>query len=485
MILTQLITTFSKKEQKEVIHFLQQKNRRSDVKNITLFKMLVQGKTKNLDTILYGKPSKNAFHALCKRLQDTLIEFVAIQGFEKESSEELSFLKLLLAARIFFEQKQYKLGFKVLATVESKASEFDTYAILTEIYHTKIQYAHHHPNLDLFETLKKANENLLLFNQEQRLNMAYASIKNNFKQQSTLTLERIFKDALGAYDIQLNGKLTLKSLSQLLTIVLEAANNQSDFYNILPLAKEIYTITEAKNDLTYKHRFYYISILYAVGVAHFRNKKFMEAQSILTKMEQQMSADNNKYYSLFEEKLITTQALCAQYTRQPEKAISLLSGAKSDTLPMSLAFMLCLFQQERFQETYNIIKKLQHTDAWYQKKQGWVWVIKKNMVEILTLIELNKLDLVLLRLSSFKNRFSKQLKVKGETRVLVFINLISEVYENPTIVSSSSFRDKIENSFQWKGTQKEDIFVMSFYAWLKSKMEAKKMYDVTIQLVST
>lgn len=71
----------------------------------------------------------------------------------------------------------------------------------------------------------------------------------------------------------------------------------------------------------------------------------------------------------------------------------------------------------------------------------------------------------------------------GETRVLTFVRLIERYYENPKLVTSNDFKDEVEKSFEWLGKEQEDIFVMSFYAWLKAKMENKNLYTVTLELV--
>ena len=117
-----IISTFSKEDKREFLSFLQKKNRRGDTKNSTLFKLIDSGKTQDLDLNLYGKPSKNAYHALCKRLQDSMIDFVASKGFAGETSEEMEVLKLLLASRIFFEHREYKIGFKTLFCQEMQAA---------------------------------------------------------------------------------------------------------------------------------------------------------------------------------------------------------------------------------------------------------------------------------------------------------------------------------------------------------------------------
>ena len=137
-----IIDTLSQDERQEFLLQLKRKTRRTDAKNQELFKLIAKGKTQNLDVLLYGKPSRNAYHALCKRLHDGLIDFVASKSFATETSEELHILKLLLASRIFFEQKQFKIAFKTLAKAEKIAKSTDLYSILNEIYLTKIQYVH-------------------------------------------------------------------------------------------------------------------------------------------------------------------------------------------------------------------------------------------------------------------------------------------------------------------------------------------------------
>ena len=122
--------------------------------------------------------------------------------------------------------------------------------------------------------------------------------------------------------------------------------------------------------------------------------------------------------------------------------------------------------------------------AWYEKKMGWIWVLKKNIIEILLFIELDRLDLVLTRLQRFKRNFTNHLKAIQEERVLTFIKFVARYYENPQMVTSKLFKEQVESSFQWISTEREDIFVMSFYAWLKAKMEGQSTYKTTLELVS-
>jgi len=478
-----ILSTLTTDEKQEFVLQLRRKNRRTDTKNEKLFKLIDAGKTEDIDIQLYGKPARNSFHALCKRLQDNLIDFVASKSFAGETSEELEILKLLLASRIFFEKKLNKLAFKTLENAERIAIPLDLYSILNEIYHTKIQYAHLNANWILEEIIETSKKNMQLFQQDFHLNRAYAVIKSRLKNAAHSSVSDIIRTTFSEFHIELNDALTYKSLFQLMELTAAAAKVKSDFYAISPFMLELYDIVDKKSSLKNKHRFYHLSILNLLAITQFRNKKFASSMRFANEMELEMQKENNSHYKRFAEKLATLKALNYNYTGEHDKALTLLKDYKSDSLDVELLIAMCLFQQGIFSESYQIIKGLSHSDTWYEKKMGWVWVVKKNLIEILVLTELDKLDLVLIRLQQFKRKFSSLLQNTGEERVLTFVKLINRYYENPKQVVTQEFKEEVENSFVWIGKEQEDIFVMSFYAWLKSKMIGENLYTVTLQLV--
>ncbi|GAB5401348.1 MAG: hypothetical protein Aureis2KO_29330 [Aureisphaera sp.] len=482
--LLQITNILSVEDKRDFVGLLRKRNRRGDTKNIELFRLIDQGKVTGIDEALYGKPSRNAYHALSKRLHDSLIDFLATKSFQGETSEELDILKLLLASRIFFEHKQHKLGHKTLSKAEKKATQFDLYAILTEIYHTKIQYAHTQVDLNLKELIKISQRNLSLFHREQRLNMAYATIKSNLKSEKPKSIDSIITQAFSDFEIELDQNLGYKSLFQLMSIAFSAAQLQSDFHQIESFMTEIHGIVLQKTSPEKKHLFYLIEIEHLMANTHFRNRNFDRSIQFLMKMEERMQMNNRSYFNRFLEKLVLLKALNYNYTGNPEKALSILSDYPNHSLEISLTQIMCLFQQNEHHQAYQILKKLSHSDRWYEKKVGWIWVLKKNIIELLLLIELNRLDLVLNRMQSFERRFFKRLTQENEHRVVQFMKLIAFVYDHPKEITTADFRKKVEASFTWKEASQEDVFVMSFYAWLKSKMEQNDLYTTTLQLVA-
>ncbi|MHA7058646.1 hypothetical protein ACWGOQ_0015585 [Aquimarina sp. M1] len=489
--LSTIIRTLSVEEKRIFIHVLKQKNKRNDTKNIQLFKLLdTSPDNKNLDIQIYGKKSKGAFHALCKRLHDNLIDFIASKSFENETSEEMEIFKLLLASRIFFEQKQYKIALKTIKKAELKAKTYDLFSVLHEIYYTKIQYAHVDPSISLEIVIQDFKRNQTLLKQEENLNLFYANIQNKLLQNEN-DITKIIKDSLRAYDISIYQDLTFRSLFKILEIANKAANVTRNFHSILSFVEKTYQQIESKEQLTHKHLFYHIQILYYVSNSYFRNKDFVNSLGYLKKMEEQMTRQQKKYYKRFLPQYCLLEVLNHNYTGQATKAISILESFdhsifKDQTtyiLDLKLSLIVCYFQQSRWKDALRLFNELYHSDTWYMQKAGIIWVIKKNLTEILLHIELDHMDLVESRIKSFRKKHNSYLRNNGENRVLEFLSLANDYYLKGNTINTKEFLFKIEKSLIQNSPDQEDIFAMSFYAWLKARVLKSDLYQTTLEVV--
>jgi hypothetical protein len=109
-------------------------------------------------------------------------------------------------------------------------------------------------------------------------------------------------------------------------------------------------------------------------------------------------------------------------------------------------------------------------------------VIKKNLLEILLLIELDYMDLVESRLRSFRKKHRDHLLEHKEERILLFVSLAEAYYKNKSIVHAQEFILKLDEVLHPE-KKDEDIFALSFYAWLKSKTQSKRTYDTCLSLL--
>ena len=478
-----ILSDFSEEDSKAFLSFIKSRNRRGDVKNIALYNLLKKGEKKNIDIKLYGKKNKNALHVLSKRLLDSLIDFISLRSFSKETSEEMEILKLLLASRILLEQGNDKIGIKLLRKAEKIAKEHDLFAILNEIYQTKIQYAHKQPLEKLKDVLTASAKNLERLQIEQKINAAYATMKQQLKNKEYQSINEIIESVLDDFNLSVENHFTYKTLFQFMKLVSTAAHLKRDYYSFSPLLLKIFNFVNEKQVSKEKHLFYHIEILHIMAINYFRNKDFKTSLVFVDEMEQKCKLQNAKFKPRFVEKIVLLKSLNFQYTGDSTTAMQLLTNFKSTSPDFLLTLSMYYFQQNQIQQAYSTLITLSHSNTWYEKQMGFLWTLKKNIMEVLLLIELNKLDLVLIYLERFKKNFHKKLQLLKEDRVLPFMNLVGDYYKDPKAVTTEKFISKVEHSFIWKEAKAEDIFVMSFYAWLKSKIIKKPLYETTLELV--
>ncbi|MDU8885616.1 hypothetical protein RXV94_05555 [Yeosuana sp. MJ-SS3] len=492
--LNNIVSTLSSDDKQRFITYLERKNKRKDIKNIQLFKLLIKNELSSKDICfrLYQSHKKDAYHALRKRLYQSLIDFIANLSLDEEKALDMQIIKLILASRTFFLHKQYKVAYKILDKAEELAEENYLFPLLNEIYHTKIQYAYSNPSIKLNELIEKFNSNQKKHNLEDRLNIVYAKIRQEINEVTInsqfINFQNLVINTLKEYNIDLK-EMSFKSLYQLMKIVSISAFATNDYLKIEP-----FLINTYESILTHRSKskqlYYHLQVLYLISYTLFRNKKFDESLNFLQELHEHMFLKQRKYYSSLKLKYHLLLALNLNFLNQQNKAIETLKPFIitkhpdiQSLLDIYLSLVMMYFQKGEFNKARHIYSKFYHTDNWYISKIGKEWVIKKNLIEILLYIELKNIDLVESRLLSFKRNYYRFLKEINQKRVITYLNLVTEYYKAPENVSSLAFKNKVENSFTWVGGQQEDIFVMSFYAWLKSKMEKEDVYQTTLKLV--
>lgn len=494
--LNSIIRTFNTDEQQKFIIFLQRKNKRKDTKNVELFKYLSKEElsSKGICKKLYHVEQCNAYHALRKRLFKSIIDFIANYNLEDENSVDMQIIKYILASRTFLLQKNYDVAYKILHKAEKLADEHSLFPILNEIYHTKIQYAPFYSKIELNDLINKQQENQKKHQLEDQLNIVYAKLTSLLNAISykgeIIDFEVELQNILNTYNIQLQDSLSFKSLYQILAIANISALVTTKYYQIENFVLNSYAILKQKKE-TDKQLYYQIQIVYIIANTLFRNKKFEDSLHYLQEMEELMHLKKGMYFKDFILKKTLLEGLNLNYSNNQDQAIDLvvntISNKHSDIealLDLHLSLLMFYFQNEDLTKAKSILSKFYHTDQWYIEKAGIDWVIKKNVAEILLYIELKEEDLLYSRLKSFRRRYKTYLSEINQTRILTFLNFAETYYKNPDSFSTNQMKQTIEGAFTWTTVYKEDIFVMSSYAWLKSKIEQSKLYPTTLQLIN-
>ena len=472
---------------------LKVKNKRVDVQNIKLFKLLETDDIIMLKKV-YGT-NNAAYHALNKRLYDNLVQFMANRTFVNNTGEAHEVLRLLVISRLFLEHKLTGTAFKCLAKAEAKALDLEHFSLLNEIYHTQIQYAHLNLQLSLDGVIEKFTANKQKLDREEQLNLGYALLRRELAdiihKGKVIDFREFILHTMGSLGVSLNEILTFKSLYQILFIANEYASLNSNFTLVEPFVQKSYNFIQGKEEMAGKQLYYHIYILYFMANIHFRNRRFKESEATLEVMHVQMQQQNKRYYPLFCLRYSLLLSLNKNYKGEPESALDIADKALKDASKkadvtdvndLRLAIIVfCLQQENRSVSKY--MRQYAHSDSWYEKKPGMVYAIRKSLVEILMHIKFENTELALSRLKSFKRRYKKYLAEVNETRVMDYVLLVEKYVLKPEIATTPAFRLKVEAMAQPE--VQEDIFVLSFVGWLLAKAYRKPVYEVTLGLMKS
>lgn len=490
--LFELTNLLNSSEKKLFRQFLQRKNKRLDVKNLQLLDLIETDDIEGINKLYDPEKNNDAYHALRKRLQDNLLLFLSQKTFESSHSDTYEALRLVVVGRFLLENDVPKIAFKCLDKAERLAEHLEQFNLLNELLMLKLQYAHL-PEAEDFETLTaRFLHNQLQMQRDAKLNLAYAFLRQELQEihlkGKIVNLTALIITTIRKYKISAQDLMTYKSIYQILFIANEYAAIQQN-YSLIEryIARTNQFIQEQAKKPAYL--FYHISILYYLANFHLRQKDFAKSSSYLKEMMELMETDN-RYYAVFHLRHQLLTALSLFYTDFANDAIRVLQTALSNTkqtskpediedLRVCLTMFLALCNNR---ESLKQLTLLTRTDAWYEKKMGMLWTIRKNLMEILIQAQFENIELAMSRLNSFKRRYKKYLLKTSEERVLLFVKLVERYLLKPDAVFEAAYKtsvlsmlDKVENG---------DIFPLSFIAWLIARWEKKTAYKVVLNLIT-
>jgi hypothetical protein len=480
-------------DKKAFTAYLRKKDRRGEGRSVQLYKIIETDDINALNKLYTGLNNNDAYHALRKRLYDTLVEFMANHTFTTSTAQAHEVLRLLVVSRFFLEHKLTKTAFKCLAKAEAKAIPLEQFSLLNEIYHTQIQYAHLNPALDLDGVIAKFRNNRGRLYREEQLNTGYALLRRELQEiqlkGKVVDFREFILNTMSSLDVSLNEALTFKSLYQILFIANEYATLNHNFTLVEPFVEKSYAFIKNRAEDAPGQLYYHIYVLYFLANINMRNHCFADSNAWLDRMETEMQKQNGRYHSRFILRHQLLRALNANFSGDPARAIQCADKAlksatpKADTQDVAdlTACLVMFWVQQQDRTAYKYMKLLHRTDAWYEKKLGMLWAIRKNLLEILMYAGFGESEIALARLKSFKRRYKKYLAEVKEQRVFDYALLVERYILKPEIAQHPGFKNNILSLLNPEG--KEDIFVVSFLGWLLAKAEKKTVYEVTLTLL--
>jgi hypothetical protein len=379
-----------------------------------------------------------------------------------------------------------------LDKAEKLAEHLEQFNLLNELLLLKLQYAHL-PGAEELEALTaRYFQNQLHMQREAKLHMAYAFLRQELQaihlEGKVVNLTALVITTIRKYKISEQDLMTYKSIYQILFIANEYAAIQQNYGLIERYITRTDQFMQGQSHKKQSYLFYHISILYFLANFHLRRKDFAKSTSYLKEMMDLMVTDSS-YYTRFYLGYQLLRALNLFFTGFADDAMAMLQQSLAKTnnrskpedmedVRICLTMFLALCNDQRSLKQLTLLTR---TDAWYEKKMGMLWTIRKNLMEILVYAQFSNIELAMSRLNSFRRRYKKYLLKTSEERVLLFLKLVEKYLQKPDVVFETAYKDAVLNLLDQ--AENNDIFTLSFIAWLIARREKKTAYKVVLTLV--
>lgn len=491
--ISDLLLLLNDNDKKDFKAFLKRKNKRNDVKNVRLLEIMETDDINRLKKLYDPTKNRNAYHALRKRLHESLLFFLSNKVFERDNSEAHEALRLLVVGRFLLESQSIKIGFKCLQRAEDKALLLEQFSLLNEILQTRLQYAYLDPSTNLELLVDRFTENQRKLQQEAKFQIAYALLRAELQdihlKAKIVDLNKLIMDTLSKYSISLDDLLSFKSLYQLLYIANEYAAIHQNYALVRSFLKTADNFLRKHQEKGVLQLFYYLHILYYLANFNLRNGFFKESLRDLERMDVVLSQASPAFRTQFQLRCQLLKALNFHYLGDGAQGLALLregikqAAPKSSELDLAdLQLCLVMFLTHFRDKTALVeLQKLTRTDAWYEKKMGMLWTIRKSLLEILIHIQFNHIDLATSKLRSFVRRYRKYLMSVNENRVIDFVKLVEKYLLNPAVIQGKSFRAAVDAMVNQK--ENKDLFVKGFVTWLKALVVSGSPYRVLLDSI--
>ncbi|MBF9141336.1 tetratricopeptide repeat protein [Hymenobacter properus] len=507
------LLTLAPDERRDFGVFIQRQRRKAAGRQDSrLYELLVQAKELKKDKLiakLYpDEPNPVAYYALRKRLLRHLTDFLLLRQRQLDTTAAASVRGQLTLAQYLFETGIPRLAWSTLRKAEKLARESEQYEPLNAVYNLQIQYAGTPHAVPLDEILPRYRANKKAADEEERANIADSLLRQRLREsrargRATVAVDGLVQQILAEYDLQEAFARSPSLLSRLMSIARNAMLVRRDFTSFAPFIERCYTLMERRHGFAPAQRGHQLRLLYMLAHALYRSRRFEESVAYLEKGQALIDAGPARQFGELVPRFTFLLAANYAFLRRNAESIALLENALHGPKPLAAAddltarFQLSFhyFVEGKFAKANQSMLSLNRTDHWLEQHLGLEWMVNRNIGELLIQFELGNQELALTRLRAIERTLREQFPAtpaEGDTpavpvggpyqAVLQYLSLVREVIEDPAIARRPDFGNRVFNMPNFLSSEREDLQVLSFYAWLRARTLGRPYYDVLLEL---
>ena len=473
-----IIETLSKEECRNFKILLKRTNNNEQRKDVALFDYVRKNDTNALEEAVFVKKyynkDKNAFYRLKNRLQHDMNK--SLLFFHHNSDDYLTTINYFLLAKIFNKKASFQLTFEYLLEAEKRAIKNEFFDLLDIVYNDLINLSIETVKFNPSPFIEKRKGNRILLNTIQQIDDVLATLTYKIKttqnydsNESTKMLEDGLYALVEDKELKKSKQLQFKVYHSLSKILLQ----QHNFVLLETYLKKTYhQFIKDKLFTKSTHETKLQMITYLVN-SLFKNEKIEESLQYTEKLHQAMREFNNLFYNKYLFYYYNSLVINYQATDKP-KAIAILEEAKSNkeiqALPIYNLFIylnlaVLHFDLGKFSQAKSSLVKLKQQADF--KNLDRVLQFKISIVELMTIYELNDIDLFDYQLKNIKKDFiaTQQNTIDRDVDFVELIEKLEHLNSKEIKEEVVAFEQKHLNNNQTESD------IINYNNWLRGKIK--------------
>lgn len=506
------LQTLPPDDRRDLVQFIQWQRRKAGRQDLRLLELLLSAKeyrSEELIKKLYPtEPNPVAYYALRKRLLRHFTDFLLLRQRQHDATAATSVRGQLTLAQYLFGAGVPRLAWSLLRKAEKLAQDNEQYEPLNAVYNLQIQHANS-PHADPLDAIiERRHRNKKAADEEERAAIADSLLRQRLRQarqhgRGAVPVDAILRNILVEYDLQEAFARSPSLLCRLLSITRHAMLVRGDFATFAPYIERCYGLMARRHGFAPAHRGYQLRLLYMLAHALYRSRRFAESVSYLEQGLAVLAAAPGRQFGEVGPRFTFLLAANYAFLRRNRDSINILEQAlqarpallPADQLTARLQLSFHHFAEGSFAKANHTLISLDRTDHWLEQNLGLEWLLNHNLGEMLIQLELGNPDQALVRLRVIERRLHEQFPAAAATAeapptplggpyhtVLTFLGFVREIIGHPAVARTPEFAARVARIPAFLSEEREDLQVISFFAWLKARVLGRPYYEVLLRL---
>ena len=494
LLLEELVLTLDASEQRSFVQFLRVQRAREVRIDEQLFEAIVAdaaGGAKKFLEAHYGVNQRNAYHAVRKRLLTRLYSFFQWLGDDARAGTSAEPALVINAADRLIQFNKGVSAEKLLSKTKEVALRHENFEGALDILRFEIEHA---------EALGVKYEELIsewraLHEQtriQQRVEISYTLLKIKLREVRVTghmsDLDALVRKELEDLGVDLDQALPAAVVYKMLDIIRMAIIAAKQYHQFETLVEQTYSHLSKSgrlSDRDLKHR---IGFCYMMAHTKFRVRKFTEAQiwneQLKWLFSQSKKADVRSYipkYYLLKSLILSHQGEVDRAIDNLHYVLDLPELNIGERLNIALNLAVLHFHQGELARANRVLMDVELNDRRCEQHMGKEWRFKKNLVELLILVDQDKDETALARLRSMQRYFVTFLKDPMNAWSVHFLKGISLYLSDRNQPNTALIMEHLDQMVMYWPVNREDLYALSFRAWLESKLNRLNYYTFLIE----